>query len=109
MVQQRSYYPLYPPPASMPTNLDLKQIDGFKMPCRPDILIVPSRLTAFASLVLDSTVVVNPGHLTKGSTGGTYAIMDIHPIKREKLDDAADDVLLQHCLNDRVNVEVKRI
>eukprot|EP00980_Cylindrotheca_fusiformis_P026218 scaffold15514_cov129-Cylindrotheca_fusiformis.AAC.26 len=109
MIQQRSFYPLYPPPASTQTNLDLKHRDGFTMPCRPDILIVPSKLTAFASSILDSTVVVNPGHLTKGTTGGTYATMDIHPMKREKLEDAAGNVLLQHGVNDRVNVEVKRI
>jgi DNA polymerase alpha subunit B len=109
IVQQRSYYPLFPPPASMPTNLDLKRMDGWKMSSRPDILIIPSRLTAFASSVLDSTVVVNPGHLVKGTTGGTYAMMDIHPMKRERLDDAKDDVKVQHGLHERVNVEVKRI
>jgi len=109
VVQQRSFYPLFPPPVSSPTNLDLKQMDGWKMPCRPDILIVPSKLTPFATAVLDSTVVLNPGHLTKGTTGGTYAIMDIHPIKREKLDDTADDVRVQHGVNDRVHVEIKRI
>mmetsp|Transcript_8707 Transcript_8707/g.20850 ORF Transcript_8707/g.20850 Transcript_8707/m.20850 type:complete len:644 (-) Transcript_8707:254-2185(-) len=109
MLQQRSYYPLYPPPASVSMNLDLKKMDGFKMPCRPDILIVPSRLSPFATSVLESTVVLNPGHLTKGSSGGTYAIMDIHPIKREKLDGAGDDVQLLHNIPDRVNVTIKRI
>lgn len=109
VVQQRSFYPLFPPPVSAPTNLDLKHMHGWKMPCRPDVLVIPSKLTPFASTVLDSTVVLNPGHLTKGTTGGTYALMDIHPMKREKLDDTADDVHVQHSLNDRVNVEVKRI
>ena len=109
VVQQRSFYPLFPPPVSAPTNLDLKHMHEWKMPCRPDVLIIPSKLTPFASTVLDSTVVLNPGHLTKGTTGGTYALMDIHPMKREKLDDTADDVHVQHSLNDRVNVEVKRI
>lgn len=109
MVQQRSYYPLFPPPASMPTNLDLKYMDKWQIPCKPDVLIVPSKLTSFATPILDSTMVINPGHLTKGTTGGTYAIMEIHPLKRETLDQSADDVQLQHGLNERIRVEVKRI
>lgn len=109
MLQQRSYYPLYPPPASVSMNLDLKQMDSFKMSCRPDVLIVPSRLSPFATSVLESSVVLNPGHLTKGSSGGTYAVMDIHPIKREKLDSAGDEVQLLHNISDRVNVAIKRI
>lgn len=110
LLQQRSYYPLFPPPASMPTNLDLKEMHKWQMPCQPDLLIVPSKLTSFASVVLDSTVVINPGHLSKGTTGGTYALMDIHPIKRDVLDNAGgDDVQLPHGVSDRVSVEVKRI
>ncbi|CAJ1956576.1 unnamed protein product [Cylindrotheca closterium] len=109
MLQQRSYYPLYPPPASVSMNLDVKKMDGFKMPCRPDVLIVPSRLSPFVTSVLETSVVLNPGHLTKGRSGGTYAIMDIHPIKREKLDGAGDDVQLLHNIPDRVNVAIKRI
>jgi DNA polymerase alpha subunit B len=109
MLQQRSYYPLFPPPASMPTNLDLKKMENWQIPCKPDVLIAPSKLTSFACPILDNTVVVNPGHLTKGTTGGTYAIMEIHPIKRETLDQAGDDVQLPHASNDRIHVEVKRI
>ena len=109
VVQQRSYYPLFPPPATFPTNLDLKHMDKWQLPCKPDVLIVPSKLASFATPVLDNTVVVNPGHLTKGTTGGTYAVMEIHPMKREALDQSADDVQLQHNLDERIHVEVKRI
>lgn len=110
MLQQRSYYPLFPPPASIPTNLDLKYMENWQLPCKPDLFIVPSKLTSFASEILGNTVVVNPGHLTRGTTGGTYAIMEVHPIKRETLDQSGgDDVQLQHGLQDRINVEVKRI
>lgn len=110
MLQQRSYYPLYPPPPSMPTNLNLKKMDSWKMPCRPDVLIVPSKLTCFANKVLDSTVVVNPGHLCRGTTGGTYGLMQVFPVKRNVLDESgADDVEIQHALQDRMQVEVKRI
>lgn len=100
---------MYPPPASLPMNLDLKKMDGFKMPCRPDVLIVPSRLSPFATSVLESSVVLNPGHLTKGITGGTYSIMDIHPMKRENLENSGDEVQLLHNIQDRVNILIKRI
>lgn len=107
LIQQQSYYPLFPPNKSM--NLDLKQSEGWKMPCRPDILIVPSRLSPFCCPVLESTLVLNPGHLTKGTTGGTYAIMEIQPMSRDDLDDATDDSELPHKVQDRVQVEVKRV
>ena len=110
LVQQRSYYPLFPPHGNKPTNLDLNHMKQWRMPCQPDLLIIPSKLTSFASTVLDSTVVVNPGNLSRGTTGGTYAMMEIHPISRETLENGGgDDVQLPHRLNERVRVEIKRI
>lgn len=112
LLQQQSYYPLFPPPASanMATNLDLKHMEQWSMPCQPDLLIAPSKLTCFARTVLEDTVVVNPGQLTKGTTGGTYAIMEIHPLKRETLEAAAGtNVEMKHSLQDRIRVEIKRI
>lgn len=107
LVQQQSYYPLFPPSKSV--NLDLKQSEGWRMPCRPDVLVIPSKLTPFCSTVLESTMAVNPGHLTKGTTGGTYAIMEIQPMSRDIFDDTADDVELPHNVPDRIQVEVKKI
>uniref|UniRef100_A0A7S4ERB9 DNA polymerase alpha subunit B n=1 Tax=Pseudo-nitzschia australis TaxID=44445 RepID=A0A7S4ERB9_9STRA len=110
MIQQRSYYPLFPPNKSV--NLDIKHQEGWKMPCRPDILMVPSRLTPFCAPIIESTIAVNPGHLAKGTTGGTYAVMEIHPMQREKLDKhegADNNVMLTHDVQDRIQVEIKRI
>lgn len=108
MLQQRSYYPLFPPARA--TNLDLKQRRSWEMPCQPDVLIIPSVLTRFARPVLESTVVVNPGHLSMGSTGGTYAVMEVHPMKRETLESAGgEDVEVLHALPDRTQVEIKHI
>ena len=109
LVHQRSYYPLFPPNKSV--NLDLKQQDGWKMPCKPDVLIVPSKLTPFCAPILGSTIAINPGHLTKGTTGGTYAVMEISPMSREKLNaHAADDTtVLPHEVQDRMQVEIQRI
>jgi DNA polymerase alpha subunit B len=89
--------------------MDLKQQEGWKMPYRPDVLIIPSKLSPFCAPVLENTVVVNPGHLTKGTTGGTYSIMEIKPMSRESLDDAIDTVELPHNVQDRIHLEVRRI
>ncbi len=110
MMQQRSYYPLFPPPLSFPMNLDLNRMESWYMPCTPDVLILPSRLTPFANSVLEGTVVINPGHLTRGKTGGTYGIMEIHPIDRGSCDElVSEDVRLHVGLPDRINVEIKWI
>jgi DNA polymerase alpha subunit B len=108
MLQQRSYYPLFPP--SQTANLDLKRMDQWKMPCQPDLLILPSKLTSFARTVLGSSVVVNPGHLSRDTTGGTFAIMEVHPIQRETLENAGgEDVEVQHNTSERTRVEIRRI
>jgi len=110
MLQQRSYYPLFPPPPSLSMNLDLKHMDKWQMPCTPDVLIVPSRLTSFATSIMENTVFVNPGHVTRGTTGGTYATMEVRPIRRDSLDESGgDDVQLQHGVPERINVEIKKI
>ena len=109
LVQQRSYYPLFP--ASATTNLNLKHMNQWQMPCTPDVLILPSKLSPFCCPVLDNgSLVINPGHLARANMGGTYAIMDIYPITREVLENAGgDDVQLKHGIHDRTYVEIKRI
>jgi len=82
------------------------------MPCKPDILVVPSRLTPFCAPVLGSTIVVNPGHLTKGTTGGTYSVMNIHPMKMKKfesLESSGGNAKITHDVQDRMRVQIKRI
>lgn len=108
LIQQQSYYPLFPPSKDM--NIDLKQMERFSMPCQPDILITPSKLGPFARSVADKTLVINPGTLTKGSTGGTYATAQIAPMKRESLDDLVDGNLeLAHNVVERSRVVIQRI
>jgi DNA polymerase alpha subunit B len=80
------------------------------MPVQPDILIVPSKLNPFVKEVMNGTVVVNPGALTKNSTGGTYAVMDVHPMKKEKVEEAlAEGADLENAIQDRVRVDIRRI
>ena len=85
----------------------------WEMPVKPDILIVPSKLTSFARQVLDTTIVVNPGELTKNVTGGTYAVIDVHPMKRETLENCLEEgdtmVEIGKGVQDRVRVDIKRI
>ena len=108
LIKQQSYYPLYPPAKDL--SMDLKQVSKMKMPCQPDFLIVPSKLTCFAKPVLDSTLVINPGHLTKDTTGGTYAIMEVHPFLRDDLEQMGGSHMeMQHAVQNRTRVEIRRI
>ncbi|MEE6512583.1 hypothetical protein FKM82_019659 [Ascaphus truei] len=71
ILTQRSYYPLYPP--SEEINIDYESFYNYAvMPVTPDIFIVPSELRYFIKDVL-GCICINPGRLTKGQVGGTYA------------------------------------
>ncbi|KAK0464553.1 DNA polymerase alpha subunit B [Desarmillaria tabescens] len=82
MLQQRSFYPLFPVPKELAheVNLDvthspllrLGESDGGNV--APDVLIIPSRLKHF-SKILDATSTLNPSFLTKG----TYAVVQTGP------------------------------
>jgi DNA polymerase alpha subunit B len=108
LLQQRSYYPLFP--GSSNCNQNLKRMDQWIMPCSLDLLILPSKLSTFVHKVLDHTVTINPGHLCRNTTGGTYATIDIHPIQRDLLENGGgNDVEILHNVQDRTKIEVKRI
>ncbi|XP_075043846.1 DNA polymerase alpha subunit B [Mixophyes fleayi] len=71
ILTQRSYYPLYP--ASEELNIDYEAHYNYAMmPVTPDVFIVPSELRFFIKDIL-GCVCINPGRLTKGMVGGTYA------------------------------------
>jgi len=105
LLTQQSYYPIFPAPKS--ANLDLRHIDKFSMEVTPDVLIVPSKLAPFAKDVV-GTVVVNPTTLAKGNTGGAYASITIHPIKREELE-GDGEIEIEHKVAERARVVVQKI
>ena len=109
-IQQQSYYPIFPTPSlpGLSVNLDLNERSGYSMPVQPDILLLPSRLACLVKDVTGGTVVINPGHLVKGANGGSYAVLDIHSIKQEKLDEN-DQEEISNNVKDRVRVEIRRI
>jgi len=111
ILNQQSYYPLFPPPISkeIRANLDLGKMDHWKLPCTPDILILPSKLVPFAKSTASSCLVVNPGLLSKGTTGGTYASIQIHPMKSECIDQLGEQGEIEHGVQERTNVSIKKI
>ncbi|KAI8474794.1 MAG: DNA polymerase alpha/epsilon subunit B-domain-containing protein [Monoraphidium minutum] len=105
LLGQRSFYPLFPaaPGACLDTTADA----ALAMPVLPDLLLLPSDLAPFAKAVpaggpypecaaapapaageggaaaaaaaaaARRVLVVNPGRLVKGSSGGTYAVLTL--------------------------------
>ncbi|XP_040265898.1 DNA polymerase alpha subunit B isoform X1 [Bufo bufo] len=68
---QRSYYPLYPPHEEI--NIDYEAHYNYAiMPVTPDVFIIPSELRFFIKDI-SGCICINPGRLTKGMVGGTYA------------------------------------
>jgi DNA polymerase alpha subunit B len=76
----------------------------------PDVLIIPSKL---APLVTDvfGTLVINPGQLAKGTSGGTFANMTINPIDEMTLRKAMQDneAQIPHGVSSRTNVAITKI
>jgi len=111
LLDQRSFFPLFPPPvlgaAHADAPVDLRQHDKWALPLRPDVLVTPSRLQPFARDV-GGTLVLNPGHLAKNTAGGTFAQLTVHGMAAA--DDGADGAeALHHAVPARSRVEITRI
>lgn len=80
------------------------------MNASPDVLILPSKLT---HLIKDfnGSLIVNPGSLAKGSSGGSYAELSIHPLKESDLRDAiiAGKASVGHEVVSRTRVSIVKI
>ncbi len=76
MLRQGSFYLTNPPAAHVPVDSTLAE--RVLLPIEEggvgvDVLITPSKLKAFTKIAEADTIVVNPGLLTRGNGGGTYA------------------------------------
>jgi hypothetical protein len=90
-------------------NLDLGKLNNWSMPCTPDILILPSKLAPFARVTSSGCLVINPGLISKGTTGGTFASIQIYPLKNDFIDQLHDSVTIEHGVEERVNVSILKI
>ncbi|ETI49489.1 hypothetical protein F441_06656 [Phytophthora nicotianae CJ01A1] len=107
VVDQRSFYPMFPPPPNSEAPIDLRYMKQFQFEQTPDILLLPSILNRFCGRVKDS-ICLNPGQLCKGESGGTFAHITILPLSNDKIESATDDKCA-HFVPDRTIVEIKRI
>ncbi|KAI9183590.1 DNA-directed DNA polymerase alpha subunit pol12 [Blastocladiella emersonii ATCC 22665] len=129
VLEQRSFYPLFPPPESAPA-VEYSQLGQLELQAAPDLVILPSQLRIAAKPLplgeaggtnLDDPVslVVNPGHAARGVGGGTVAWITLHPFPPGTLsavvaaaaadggDEAGDFVY--HAAHCRVRVDVVRL
>uniref|UniRef100_M4C1F4 DNA polymerase alpha subunit B n=1 Tax=Hyaloperonospora arabidopsidis (strain Emoy2) TaxID=559515 RepID=M4C1F4_HYAAE len=107
VIDQRSYYPIFPPPPSSEAPIDLRYTKQFQIEETPDILLLPSVLNRFCGRAKDS-ICINPGQLCKGESGGTFAHISILPLSNDNIESAIDDKCA-HFVPDRTFVEIKRI
>jgi len=108
-LEQRSYYPMYPPPENFGMNVDVMKRKAYSIPVQLDLLVLPSKLAPLAKDVKGGTVVINPGHLVRGTVGGTYAIVDLHPVKKDGVGGNHEAKEGTGCVKDRIRVEIRRI
>ncbi|KAF4584505.1 DNA polymerase alpha subunit B [Ophiocordyceps camponoti-floridani] len=119
LVEQRHYFPLFPPAergvlpkcgveGGLPTGsvLDVGYIKlGEMVNVRPDVMLVPSVLPPFVK-VIESVLAINPGHLSKRKGPGTYAHMTLCA---PDVTTAEGDAVVGHRIFDRARVEIVRI
>ena len=76
LLEQRIFYPLYPPQPETP--IEYEQIQNLYIQEQPDILITPSDLIQFVKQI-DGCLCVNPGSIIKNDGAGTFCSLTIEP------------------------------
>ncbi|KAI8378975.1 DNA polymerase alpha/epsilon subunit B-domain-containing protein [Blakeslea trispora] len=76
VLEQHTYYPLFP--HAIGDSIDSSQLHHIQISRKPDVLILPSQLKHFTRDV-QGTVCMNPGHLSKGLSSGSYARVLMYP------------------------------
>jgi len=104
MLEQRSFCPVYPPPIGF--NLDTDSLSQMQFHEKsPDIMLMASNLKPFIKKV-GGTLAINVGRLSKGTGGGTFAQLTIHPFPEKSL---SGEEPVSHQTSERVKVEILRI
>jgi DNA polymerase alpha subunit B len=109
IIQQRHFYPLFPPSAN--ACLDSTRALGStdQDPCvlqvKPDVLILPSTMTHTVREI-EGVLCVNPGALCKPRAVATYATLDIHCLETDGM--LQGDVF-DHNVPGRTRVEVIKL
>ncbi|VEN59333.1 unnamed protein product [Callosobruchus maculatus] len=75
LLNQHSFYPLYPPVKDLGIDHELFEQYGM-IDTKPHMLITPSNLRHFIKDI-DDCLVINPERLVKGYVGGTYARVEV--------------------------------
>lgn len=78
MLEQKSFYPLYPNSLDVP--IEWQQVEALGFRAQPDVIFTPSDLKLCAKNIA-GTICVNPGNVVKGmQSGGSYALMTVEPL-----------------------------
>ncbi len=113
VLEQQSFSPIFPAPSGMHPQADFRHAHHWTMKTSPDVLLLPSKLSTFAKDIR-GTLVVNPGQLVKGSSGGTYAMLTIQPMPEQSLKPfislpAEEQEPILHNVHARSKVEIIKI
>eukprot|EP01121_Diplochlamys_sp_Union-15-3_P005388 TRINITY_DN15722_c0_g1_i1.p1 TRINITY_DN15722_c0_g1~~TRINITY_DN15722_c0_g1_i1.p1 ORF type:complete len:126 (-),score=14.59 TRINITY_DN15722_c0_g1_i1:48-425(-) len=76
VIDQQSFYPLFPPPPDGQVQLDTTHYEALDLPYTPDILLFRSVRPHFAEVVSD-VLCINTGPLVRNKTYGVYAHVTI--------------------------------
>lgn len=76
LLEQRSFYPLYP--GNLETPIEYEQIEKLYITEMPDLLITSSDLIQFVKTI-EGVVCINPGAIIKNDTAGTFCNLTIEP------------------------------
>ncbi|KNC75847.1 hypothetical protein SARC_11632, partial [Sphaeroforma arctica JP610] len=106
LLEQRSFYPLYP--AANGVSIDYERLEQLEMPMTPDILLIPSNMKYFAKNVSEC-LAINPGRLTRAKSGGTYTKFTVHAIRRNDILESETDKPIRHNVINRTRVEILKI
>jgi len=77
LLEQKTYFPVYPGNPSTP--IEWTQYRSMMYEETPDVLLIPSDLMLFAKNI-EGCICVNPGMLVKGQAAGSYANITVNPM-----------------------------